>query len=87
MARRCSEVCDGGAGVGVESRDLEKTTATKQGEGDRDDEVVPGLEIVVVGEEGGVAGGPEEERGDERVAQEARAEEEDDERRRGGRRG
>jgi hypothetical protein len=39
---------------------------------------VPGLEVVVIGEEGCVSCGPEEERGDERVAeQEVGAEEED----------
>jgi len=43
----------------------------EEGKGDGDDEVVPGLEVVVIGEEGDVAGGPKEERWDERVAEEA----------------
>ena len=68
------EAAQGGSGCGVAgcgcAPQAGEDYRDKQGEGDCDDQVVPGLEIVVVGEESGVARGPEEKRGDERVAQE-----------------
>ena len=39
----------------------------EQGEGYRDDKVITGLEIVVIGKERGVSDSPEKERGHERI--------------------
>ena len=69
---------DGGEGGGCDARGAAGGLAEGlDGEGDEDGngcggyEVIPGLEVVVLGEEGEVSAGPEEQRGEEWVAEEA----------------
>jgi hypothetical protein len=67
----------GGAHAGGRVPEAGEDAGNQEGERDCDDQVIPGLEIIVIGEKGGVTAGPEQKGWDERVAQEAGAEEED----------
>ncbi len=79
--RGCSQtvqrgLAGGAAGFGGAPKAREDYR-NQQGEGDSDDEVIPGLEIVVIGEEGSVARDPEEKGRNERIAQQFGPDEED----------
>ena len=67
---------DEGAGAGGGAPEVIEREGDERGDGDGDDEVVPGLQVVVIGEEKEVAGCPEEERGDDGVGEQAGAPEE-----------